>query len=185
MSSTAAAHNLSQPGLSILSPGVRKFVFSAIDLAFFGLLVLFSYLLLSRQAASTSVQPATAARRTVTTLSRPQVASARELIVSDLQVTPDYEDFDWYRYRPSGYQLTARVRNTSTLSGGPIRGELVAFDCQTARNCAITGRQRLDIPISIPPGASAQLQAHLWSNAIMPASYSRKWRIDLDQPSAD
>ena len=184
MSTTVSRPHLSRPGLSLLSPGFRKVAFPTIDVVFAGFVV-FLILFSSRQTTSTSLQPAGPAQASVTTPSRPQVASARELIVSDLQVTPDYDDFDWYRYRNSGYQLTAQVKNISALPSGPIRGELVALDCHAADTCQVTGQEPLDTRVSILPGGTARLQVHVLSNSIAPASYQRVWRIDFDEPPSN
>jgi hypothetical protein len=107
-------------------------------------------------------------------------APAASLRVTDLQVTPAYGGHGGHQDRTAGYDLVARLQNTSSLPAARLSAELVGLDCRSRNQCEVTGREPITFRgVSLPPGESCQLTAVVTLQTIAPARYARRWRLEF------
>lgn len=167
---------------AIISPGFRMVALACCALAIVGLAFLIAYYshpspapAETRHFSYASAPPATPPA--------PMWAAPSQIRIEDVRVRPSVDPFGGYAYR--GYDVSARLTNASDRTFPRVAGELVALDCRSAKDCTVTGRENIAMgrSFSVPGGESAQLKGHVLLDHVAPARFTRRWRIDLQDPN--
>jgi len=165
---------------AIVSPGFRKI--GLLILA--GLVVLFIVVVIYISRPKPSAEPTHSTAVMPASQPPPVVrreATGADLEVTDLKVGPAYSEVAGYRFRATGYELSARIKNKSQFAIPNITGELVALDCRTPNSCEVTGREHFSTySLAIPPGETRQLRVPVSLRSVAPAKNQRKWKLELE-----